>query len=878
MVRLVGLLLLLFPRAFRERYGAELLDTFAERWREERSRAGQMEFLIRTFSNLVLSAVRARVDGMRGASEPAAVAVATRQSPRRRSSGDGFMWRFAEDIRYALRFLGRNPAFTLIVLLTLGLGIGMNTAVYSVLYGALYAPLPYGDADELVWVGRTHPSLGNTLLPLSPANYEDVRNSLTLLRSLEAETGRSYVLTDGDEAARYAGGRVTHGFFDMLGVVPAVGRSFTAADDEPGAPAVVIVSDGFWKTQLGADRNVIGQTLRLNDEAHTVIGILPESFAFFNRALWVPMRFTEQARATRGSNYLRMFGRLRPGADATRAAAELEALWTPLREAFPEGNEDTNLTALPLRDALTQARRTPLFIVAGAAAFVLLIACANVANLMLVRAERRQREVGVRAALGAGRGRLVTQFLTEGVLTSALGGALGVLIAWAGVRALIGVFGEAVPRSTIVGINGPVLGFTLLAAVVTGILVGLAPAWRAGVDFSVLREGNRGGTVGFTRLGRALVVAEVALAIVLVTGAGLLLKSYARATDSDLGFEREGLIAANYWFPSARYSSGDELQRFMDQLIARLESNADISSITTASMVPIREFGNNYTEVGVEGRDAKSSFVESRVVAPSYFDAIGIDIQAGRNFTDAEARDGATVAIINRTLARQLFGDDDPIGWQLAGVGTPTEIIGVVEDSRDPGPDQAPRPMIYGPTQSATNLLVRSTREPGAVAALLRSAAAAIDPDVRLLRIEPMSEILDRALAGRRFQLTLLATFALTALVLACVGIYGVLSYAVERQTREIGVRMALGARAAGVATRIAWRGGQLAVLGVVIGAAGAFALRQTIASQLFDVESFDPVVYLGVSAILLMTAAVACLIPARRAAIIDPVRALHTE
>lgn len=875
MTRFVDVLLHLFPPSFRERYGEEMAETFSDAWREKRleSFPRPVVFLLRTVSNLLVCAVRERVQRSGWFRSERSIPVTMT-----RSSGDGLMWRFLEDLRYAMRFLGRNPAFTLIVLVTLGLGIGMNTAVYSVLYAALYAPLPYGNAEDLVWVGRSHPSIPNALLPLSPANFEDVRADLTQLSSLEAETGRSFVLTDGDEAAAYTGARVTHGFFDMLRVAPAVGRAFTAADDVAGAPAVVIVSDGFWKTQLGGDRSAVGTTIRLNDEPHTVIGILPESFSFSNRSMFVPMRFSEQERAVRGSNYLRMFGRLAPRADATLATAELEAVWAPLRDAFPQGNEDTNLTATPLREALTQSRRSPLFILAGAAVFVLLIACANVANLLLVRAERRQREVGVRAALGAGRARLATQFLTEGLLTSTLGAALGVFIAWAGVRALIGVYGDAIPRSAVVGINAPVLAFTLVAAVLTGVLVGLAPAWRAGSDFSILREGNRGGTVGFTRLGRALVVAEVALAIVLVTGAGLLLKSYARATESDLGFDREGLVAANYWFPSARYSTGSDVQQFMDQLIPALEANADIAAITTASMVPVREFGNNFTEVGVEGRDATSSFVESRVVAPSYFDVMGIDLVAGRNFTDAEAQDGAAIAIINQTLARQLFGAADPIGWQLANIGTPTEIVGVAEDARDPGPDQAPRPMMYRPTLSATNLLVRSPREPAVIAALLRSAATEIDPGVRLLRLEPMTEILDRALAGRRFQLTLLATFAVTALVLACVGIYGVLSYSVERQTREIGVRMALGARAAGVATRVAWRGGQLAVLGVVLGIGGALALRQTIASQLFDVESFDPIVYFGVSAILLATAALACLLPARRAAIIDPVRALHTE
>jgi predicted permease len=379
-------------------------------------------------------------------------------------------------------------------------------------------------------------------------------------------------------------------------------------------------------------------------------------------------------------------------------------------------------------------------------------------------------------------------------------------------------------------------------------------------------------------MGKSLVVLEVALAIVLVTGAGLLLKSYARALGSDLGFDSEGLVTANYWFPSSRYQDNAQVQGFIDQVTTRLEARPEISGLAMASMVPIREYGSNFTEIGVDGRDATASFVETRSVSPGYFGIMDIALLRGRIFTEVEANDRAPVVVINRTLARQLFGDDDPTGWRLAAGNATPEIIGVVDDVRDFGPDRVPRPTMYFPSVLAANLMVRSAADLATVTNLLRSAARDADPGVVLIRVQTMDAILDQALSGRRFQLTLIGTFALTALVLACVGIYGVLSYSVERQTREIGVRMALGARAAAVATRVAWRGGKLAITGVVLGGVGAYALRETIASQLFNVESFDPLVYLGVGALLLGVAAIACLVPARRAAIIDPVRALHAE
>lgn len=870
-------LLRLYPRPFRERYGAEMRSIFLERWRDESARSwmARLRLLIRTTANLSWVALRERLDRIHD-SDSTCPAYETDTGDGRRRRGGG-MRHTTQDVRYTLRFLRRHPIFTAIVLVTLGLGIGMTTAVFSVVYGALYSPLPYADAGTIVRVGRIHPDIPNTLLPISPARFEDLRTATTSLAQLEVETGRSMVLSVDGGAEPVQGTAVSAGFFDLLGTRPVRGRGFTPDDDVDGAPGVVVVSDAFWKTQLGADPGAVGQTIRLDDQPFTVIGIMPEAFTWRNSRFWVPLRLTAAQQAGTG-NYLRMIGRLAPGADVTRAKAELDAAWTPLVQAFPGGNEDTRMSAETLRAASTRLVRTPLFILAGAAGFVLLIACANVANLMLVRAERRQREVSVRAALGARRRRLAGQFITEGLAISILGGTVGVLMAWAGVRGLIGLFGDSVPHAESIGLNLPVLAFAVVVSLITGALVGVAPALKGTVDFTRLREGSRGGTHRFTAAGKALVVLEVALAIMLVTGAGLLLKSYARVLGSDLGFNADGLIAVNFWFPSAQYTENAQATSFLQRVTERIEASPDVGGVSMANMVPIREYGSNYTEIGVVGRDVSASFVEIRYVTPGFFETLGIDLLHGRNFDEAEALNSAPVMIITQTLARQLFGEDDPLGWRLTQGSAQPEIIGVVGDVRDFGPDQTPRPIMYRPIPAGGSLLIRSRAEPGAVAGVVRAAAAEIDPAVVPIRIESMSEILDRAVAGRRFQLTLIGLFAATALVLACVGIYGVLSYTVEQQTREIGVRMALGAEARSVASSVAWRGGRWALLGVATGAVGAYATRSTIASQLFAVESFDFGVYAAVAGTLLTASAIACLVPARRAAITDPVRALNAE
>jgi putative ABC transport system permease protein len=436
-----------------------------------------------------------------------------------------------------------------------------------------------------------------------------------------------------------------------------------------------------------------------------------------------------------------------------------------------------------------------------------------------------------------------------------------------------------VARSQDIGIHPPVLLFTLAASLVTGLLVGLLPALRAQENFDVLREGARGGTSRFTLFGRSLVVAEIALALMLVTGAGLLLKSYARATNAQLGFDPRGMITASLYFPPSRYADGAASLAFTEQLLDQLRSRPEVTGLAMASMVPIRESGNNFTSIGLVGSDAKASFVENRFVSPDYFETMGIRLLQGRLHTPDEARNQTPVAVIGRTLARTLAGDGDAVGQRLEVSPTfQLEIIGVVDDVRESRPDLPPRPVMYRPLNFTGNLLVQTSRDVAATTALLREAARTLDPEVSVLQVQSMAEIVDASLSGRRFQLTLIGVFALTALLLACVGIYGVLSYTVTRQSREIGVRMALGARSGSVARHVAWRGGRLALAGIAFGMGGALLLRRVIETQLFEVETFDPAVYFGVAGMLLAVATAACFLPARRAALVQPTQALRIE
>jgi putative ABC transport system permease protein len=808
-------------------------------------------------------------------------AIIRRLNPSKPSSRRvAFMDRLGQDLRYAVRSLLRRPAFAVIVLLTLAIGIGMNTAIFSVLYGVLFQPLPYERPEELVRVGRTQPEIATALLPISSPNYVDLEPQVQTLSVLEAETPASFVLSDDENPASFSGRRVTPGYLSLFGVAPQLGRTFEDADGVPGAAPVVVVSDGFWRSRLGANAHALGQTIRLDEAPHTIVGVMPSHFDVAGEQLWVPFQWSEEQIVNRGNNFLRLYGRLAPGVPIERAVTELHGLWTALGELNEASYDRSGMSAEPLQRVLVARSRGPLLVLGAAVGFVLLIACANVANLMLARSEARQREIAVRAALGAGRGRLARQFLTESALTAVLGGIVGIVVAIIGVRALLAAFGGEVPRADEVGINGAVLGFSLLISLLTGGLVGLVPALHARPDHGALKDGARGGTGRITWFRRGLVVGEMALALMLITGAGLMLKSFWRAMHSDIGFDPNNLTVASLWFPPSRYESASAQNDFATTLIDRLEAHPEISSAAFTSLVPIRNFGWNITRLSVTGDPERSAtFVEFRRVQPEYFGTLAIPLVRGRMYTRQEVMDQNPVTVINRELARQLFGGElDPIGHRLNFGEGGIEVIGVVGDVRQFGTDRPPRATFYVGNFGASELMVRAALNPASAVSALRQVIAETDPTVSVIRIESMEDIIATSLGDRRFQLTLIAVFAAAALLLGAVGIYGVMAYTVQRQTREIGVRMALGAKRRDVLWLVLWRGGQLALAGIVIGAVGAFAVRQVVANMLFDVNPFDPIVYGGVSALLFVIGVAACWIPARRASSVAPTVALRYE
>jgi predicted permease len=803
--------------------------------------------------------------------------IAPKPSGRRQSIMDSVL----HDLRYAFRSLLRHRVMAGIIGLTLALGIGLNTAIFSVLYGVLFQPLPFTEPDRLMQIGRTRPELPNVLLPISVPNFLDLHPRIRQFERVEARVPTALIVEDETDAARVRGSQVTAGFFELLGVPPQLGRTFIAEDGLAGSENTVVLSDMFWRNRFGADPEIIGTTIRLSEIPYTIIGVAPEHSDFRFGNFFVPFQWDESDLRSRGSNFLQLFGRLRPGVHAQAAGDELHALWTALGEENADTYDDSGMRAEPLLFATVSRSRTPLFILAGAVGLVLLVACANVANLMLARSEARHREIAIRAALGAGRGRIIRQFLTESLVLSVVGGLAGLAAAFGGVHILVTSFSSAIPRSNHVSINGIVLGFAILVSILTGVVVGLAPALQAKPDHSALKEGARGSSGRITALRKGLVVTEVAMALMLVTGTGLLLKSFWRAQQSELGFDGDNLLIVNLWLPPSRYDDNTNRANFYESLMPQLTALARVQQAGMINMIPARSFGNNFTTINVVGNeDRESHFVEFRRASNTYFSTMGIPLTRGRNFTVADLDSAANTIIINQELARQLFLEgEDPVGARLgADLGTQPEIVGVVGDVRNFGPDERPHPTIYTAVPNSSNLVIRTAGDPTQLVPLVRQTVARLDPAVRLYRVDTMTDILTRSLGDRQFQLMLLLIFAGVGLLLGAVGIYGVMAYTVAQRTRELGVRMALGSSTKDVLRLVLGQGTKLAAMGVAIGAVGTLAMRSVLATVVYDVSTADPITYISVAGLLLLVAALACYIPARRAASVDPMEAIRYE
>jgi len=799
-----------------------------------------------------------------------------------------------QDLRYGFRMLARNPGFTAVAVLTLALGIGANTAIFSVVNAVLFQPLDYEEPDRLYLLWTTNPGWARPESASLP-DFLDWREQNQVFEDLAAISRRSLNLTGDGEPERLIGSYVSSSFFSLLRVQPSAGRGFLPGEDAPGAEHVAVLGYGLWQRRFGADPSLVGKTISLNGNDHTVVGIAPEDFQLFQGTdLWLPLALdASQPQFGRRSDFLRVLGRLKPDVREDRAQAEMTTIAKRLEQEYPQTNTNIGVVLVPLHEHFVGNVRPALLVLLGAAGFVLLIACANVANLLLARAASREKEVAIRAALGASRFRLVRQLLTESVLLALLGGSGGLLLAMWGTDGLVRLSPAGLPRLNEIAVNEWVLGFTLLVSVIAGVLFGLVPALHASrlEMHESLKEGGRGSADqgGRRRLRSVLVVSEVALALMLLIGAGLMITSVYRLQQVSPGFNTENLLVGRVNLPAAKYSNPSEILGFSEQLIERLEGMPGIRAVTTTDDYPLSS--GSYLSFVVEGRPAPppSQVVDAIVISvtPGYHRALGILLVRGRAFTRQDGPGDRLVVVINQAMAKKHFPSEDPIGQRLAYDGPDgqpnwREIVGVVADVRHEGLDQDAYPEFHMPFSQKPSrgmtVLVRTESDPSALVGAVRGAVQAIDPNQPVYAVRTMDTILSRSVAQQRFTMVLLGMFATVALVLAAIGIYGVISYSVSRRTHEIGIRMALGAQPRDIFRLVVGQGMVLTLIGVGVGLAGAFALTRFLESLLFGVSATDPATFAGVALLLAAVALLACYLPARRATKVDPLVALRYE
>jgi putative ABC transport system permease protein len=799
---------------------------------------------------------------------------------------------FIQDIRYGIRGLMKRPGFTGVALVALALGIGANTAIFSLVNAVLVQPLPFDQPDRLVWMWGNIRQGGNRA-SVSPLDFLDYRQQNTTFEQFAASFSIPIPinLTGSGEPERLTSAGVTGDYFDALGVKPALGRTFVLDNEKPGNDQVAVLSYGLWQRRFGGDPAIVNKTVVLDGKSCLILGVMPKDFNFPQTAeLWFPMNFDRSpGMKQRKAHFLRPIGRLKPGVTMVQAQADTDAIAKRLEEAYPDTNTGWNLRLVSLRDQLVGNTKPTLFILLGAVAFVLLIACANVANLLLVRAAARQKEIALRTALGASRLRIVRQMITESVLLALLGGALGTLLANWGIGLLVAVSGNDLPPTARVGIDATVLGFTLTVSVLTGVLFGLAPALRT-LKLNLtdsLKEGGRSVGEGVQRnLTRSvLVVVESAVAVVLLVGAGLLIRSLIRLQNTSPGFDSHNVLTMRIDLPEDKYPTVEKTTNFFQLLESRVGGLPGVESVGLISELPLSGQPNDMPYY-VEGRPPAmpdQGFDDDfRRVNTQYFQSLRIPILRGRNFTEQEVTKGTKVVLISDLLAKQVFPNEEPIGHRLVmGMGgEPFEIIGIVGDIRHHALENQPAPAMYMPTLEGNwmNLVIRAEGDPANLTAAVRREVKAIDPDQPVAAVKTMEEWLATSVSAQRYRTSLLALFALVAVVLASTGIYGVMSYSVAQRTHEIGVRMALGAGRLDVLKLVIRQGMGLIAVGVGCGLLGAIALTRVMSSMLFEVTPKDPLTFTVVALFLALVALIACYIPARRATKVDPLVALRYE
>ncbi len=809
-----------------------------------------------------------------------------------------------QDLRYGARMLLKKPGFTLIAVLTLALGIGANTALFSVIDAVLLRPLPFARPERLVTLKSVDTKRGEGLQATYP-DFNDWRAQNRSFEKLAAFRGRDLMLTGWGEAARLRGAVVTSDLFPLLGVAPRRGRGFTAEEDRAGGHATVL-SYAAWRDRFNADETIIGRTVTLNGLSYQVVGVMPAGFAFplavaEPAEMWISAGIDDEGRASltrqRGNHAVEVIGRLRDDVSLAQAQAEMARIAQGLERQYADTNHNLGVRAVPFHERLVGNVSWALWLLFGAVGCVLLIACANVANLLLARAAGRQREMAIRAALGAHPWRVRRQLLTESLVLSLGGGAIGLLLAWWGAEWLVNLAPNGLPRATDTTLDLRVLGFTLLVSALTGLLFGLAPAWHVSkpdLTFA-LKEGGRGAGGGSrgNRVRQGLIVAQVAVAFVLLTGAGLLLHSFWKLQRVDPGFDPRNLLTFRLSLPATKYREPQQIETFHGQLQERLRALPGVANASAATVVPLT--GQN-AQLGfsIEGAPTEpnrpfphESF--HRVVRPGYLQTMGIPLVAGRDFDARDTREANAVVIINETLARRHFPNQNPLGRRInPSFATDSrgilwrEIVGVVKDVHHAGLNAEPGAECYVPHQQAPfgniTVVARATREPGSLIAAVRGQVQALDRDLPVYNIKTLDEYLVLSVAQQRFQTLLLAIFAGLALLLVAVGLYGVMAYSVAQRTHELGLRVALGAQTRDVLRLVVAHGLGLTLAGVVIGVAGALALTRVMKTLLYGISATDPLTFLGVAALLIAVALLACYLPARRATKVDPMVALRHE
>jgi predicted permease len=838
----------------------------------------------------------------------------------RESRGTSLIDTLVEDVNYGLRVLRKNATFTLVATATLAIGIGANTAIFSVLDAVLLHPLPYPQGDRLamVWesvqVSRCHnsqnsPALGNVFdwenqntVFTDPSTFFDWENRNTVFTAIAAIGYRSFSLTAGGEPIRIDGEAVSANLFSILQVGPVAGRVFTSEEDRPGADRVVLLGHALWSSRFAADPSIVGKTIELNDESYRVVGVMPAGFHFPDPddQLWVPIAFTPKQLGDHGRHYLRILGRLKPGVTLTEAQSQMAALAARLTRQYPDSNTGVGVQLIPLHDQVVGNVRPALLVLMGAVFLVLLMVCGNITQLLLARASARSKEFAVRLALGATRTRLIRQLLTESILLGLTGGAIGVVIALGSARLLGLLSPPDLQRPGEIGLNIPVLAFTLAVSIGAGFLFGIVPAFQSSwcPGEGSLREGSRehSGALGLhTR--NFLVVAETAIGVIVLVGAGLLLRSFVQLEKVPLGFDPQNVLSFRVTLPQKRYATLAQRVSFYQRLSERIESFPAVNSAGAISFLPLTLAGNT-AGITIEGKAPPAPdqlpFVDFRSVTPGYFRGMAIPLLEGRDISWSDASDKTLVGVVSQTTARVLWPNEDPVGKRIKLGQRDSRnpwitVVGVVGDVHQ-FDLISNRPAIYFPAaqdnltgESVRDWVVRTSADPAMVASSVRAAVSAIDGSLPVSRVRTMRDVISvsvfgRCLARHQFSLFLFGSFALIALVLAAVGLYGLISYSVAQRKHEIGIRMALGAQRRDILSLILSQGLKMTLFGIAAGLLVAFAGSRLMSTLLYGVTCQDPVTFLGVAILLFVVAAVGSYIPARSALKIDPMKTLRDE